>query len=302
MKIKVQVGIVQLPATIEGKTFKKRQERTWEDLDQRLNEIGREHPDLVLLGEYANLCHRSCSTDPKEYIADEIPGPRTRQVAMLAKRFKMNIALPMFARWKGALSSYVLLLNRQGEIVDCYQKAHPTMPEQELGVLPGALLQPVRLDFGTVGIMTCMDIEYPEVAQVLMLKGADLLLFPHVQAGWGEVEWEIRYRSRAIDTGLYLVSACYGYPPGVWRQGMMLGRSGVVGRDGIILADMGRSIGSIIREIDLDEKRRTSFFFNQHYDRTLAIQASRRPDLYGALIEDQYRLKALQQLKVSKKP
>ncbi len=77
----------------------------------------------------------------------------------------------------------------------------------------------LSLDCCTVGIMTCMDIEYPEVAQVLMLHGAEILLFPHVQTGWSEVDWEVRYRARAIDTGLCLVSACFGYPEGEWRPG-----------------------------------------------------------------------------------
>lgn len=47
-----------------------------------------------------------------------------------------------------------------------------------------------------------------------MLKGAETLLFPYVQAGLGEVDWEFRYRACAVDKGLYLVSVCCGYPAG----------------------------------------------------------------------------------------
>jgi predicted amidohydrolase len=142
-----------------------------------------------------------------------------------------------------------------------------------------------------------MDIEYPEVAQVLMLRGAELLLFPHVQASWGEVDWEIRYRARAVDTGLPVLSACYGYPEGEWLPGKMIGRTSLVGRDGLILQDLGRSIGLLTYDLDLDEKRITPFFFNEKHDRTLAVTASRRPELYGDLVAEGAKKKALKQIK-----
>jgi predicted amidohydrolase len=146
-----------------------------------------------------------------------------------------------------------------------------------------------------------MDIEYPEVAQILMLRGAEMLLFPHVQGGWGEVDWEIRYRARAIDTGLPILAACYGYPEGEWMPGKMIGRSSVIGRDGLVLADLGRGIGVLTHDIDLEEKRVTQFFFNEKYDRTLAVIASRRPELYTELVNLKTRQRALSAIKRKKK-
>jgi predicted amidohydrolase len=142
-----------------------------------------------------------------------------------------------------------------------------------------------------------MDIEYPEVAQVLMLRGAQLLLFPHVQASWGEIDWEIRYRARAIDTGLPLVSACYGYPEGEWKPGKMIGRTSVVGRDGLILADLGRAIDLLTYNLDLDDKRITRFYFDKKYDRTLAVIASRRPEIYGDLVNSAIKESAFKVIK-----
>ena len=165
------------------------------------------------------------------------------------------------------------------------------------GLKPGNDLAVYKLDCLSVGIMTCMDIEYPEVAQVLMLRGAELLLFPHVQASWGEVDWEIRYRARAVDTGLPVLSACYGYPEGEWLPGKMIGRTSLVGRDGLILGDLGRGIGLLTYELDLDQKRMTPFFFNEKHDRTLAVIASRRPELYGELVVEGAKNKALRKIK-----
>jgi len=164
----------------------------------------------------------------------------------------------VYGTHKGALSSYVVLLNRKGTIVGCYQKAHPTLPEQENGDQGALICQSMSSIVLKVGIMTCMDIEYPEVAQVLMLRGAEVLLFRTYQSTWGEIDWEIRYRARAIDTGLPVVSACYGYREGEWLPGKMIGRTSVIGRDGLILADLGRAIDLLTYDLDLDDKRITN--------------------------------------------
>jgi predicted amidohydrolase len=289
----IRVSAVQLPTVIQGRSFAAKQQANRKTIASMLKQAGERRSDLVLFGEYANLHHRTWSSNMKEYVADEIPGSFVRMVGSLARRYRMNVAIPMFGRYRGVLSSHVVLLDRSGGLVGCYQKAHPTIPEQEAGIVGGNDLPVYRLDCVRVGIMTCMDIEYPEVAQVLMLKGAELLLFPHVQGTWGEVDWEIRYRSRAIDTGLPVVSACYGYPEGEWMPGKMIGRTSLIGRDGLVLADIGRKIGVLTVDIDLGTTRKTPFFFNTPMDRTLAVTASRRPELYRDLTDESHRLLAL---------
>lgn len=297
----LRVSTVQLATVIAGRSFAEKQANNRKHIQAMLKIAGERASDLVLFGEYANLHHRTWSSNLREYVPEPIPGTFTRMIARYAKKYRMNIVMPMFGEFNGILSSHAVICDRQGRMVGCYQKTHPTMPEQKIGIKAGNDLAVYDLDFGKIGIMTCMDIEYPEVAQILMLKGAELLLFPHVQAGWGEVDWEIRYRARAIDTGLYLVSACYGYPEGQWKPGMMIGRSGVVGPDGLILADKGRGIGVLTHEIDLSQKRVTQFFFEEKYERTLAVIASRRPEIYGELVERTIKEKALQKIESNRK-
>lgn len=300
MKRVIRISAAQMPTVITGGSFAQKQERNLNEIRKTLDLAGKRKSDLVLFGEYANLHHRTWSEDKSEYVSDPIPGPFTDVIAAYARKHRMNVAMPMFGTYKGTLSSYVVLFNRQGRITGCCQKSHPTVPEQAAGIKPGKDIPVFKLDCATVGIMTCMDVEYPEVAQVLMLRGAELLLFPHVQGSWSEIDWEIRYRARAVDTGLPVVSACYGYPEGEWVPGKMIGRTGVVGRDGLILADLGRSIGLLTYDIDLNEKRITPFFFNEKHDRTLAVIASRRPELYGELVRREAKKKALRKLRGGK--
>jgi predicted amidohydrolase len=285
----VRVSTVQLPTIITGPSFAAKQRANLRDIQAHLREAGKRGSDLVVCGEYANLHHRTWSTNRKEYVPDPIPGAFTQAIARSARRYAMNIAMPMFGVWNGELSSYVVIFARDGRIVTCYQKSHPTEDEQKMGIRPGREIPVISLDCARIGIMTCMDIEYPEVAQVLMLRGAEILLFPHVQASWGEVDWEIRYRARAIDTGLPVVSACYGYDEGEWIPGKMMGRSGVVGRDGLIMAELGRRIDVLTVDLDLARGRVTHFYFSDPRNRTDAIIASRRPELYTVLTDPMTR-------------
>jgi predicted amidohydrolase len=296
----IRISAAQLPTVIHGKTFGEKQKVNLAQILIMLEQAGKRKSDLVLFGEYANLHHRTWSRNRKEYVADPIPGPFTETIGTAAREFGLNVALPMLGTYKGILSSYVALFDRKGKIIGCYQKSHPTMPEQRVGIKAGYDLPVFKLDCATVGIMTCMDIEYPEVALVLMLRGAQLLLFPHVQSSWGEIDWEIRYRARAIDTGLPIVSACYGYPEGEWKPGKMIGRTSVVGRDGLILADLGRAVDLLTYDLDLADKRITNFYFDKKYDRTLAVTASRRPDIYGDLVNPEIKARALEEIKRKK--
>ncbi len=297
----VRVSAIQLPAVVDGATIEEKSRNNLQQIRTMLVTAGERKSDLVLLGEYSNIYHRSASNDPAEYYPDEIPGETTNMVAGMAKEFRMNVVFPMFGTYDGKISNYAVIIDRNGSIAGCYRKTHVTEQEQSLGMIPGDVLPVYHLDCCTIGCMTCMDIEYPEVAQILMLQGAEVLLFPHVQAGWGEVDWEIRYRARAIDTGLYLISSSYGYRDGTWVPGMMIGRSGIVGRDGLIIADAGRRIGVITTDIDIASRRITGFHFTEKFDRTPAVIASRRPELYQILSEPNTKTNALKNLRRTNK-
>ena len=301
MKRTIRVSAAQLPTVIEGTSFAAKQRRNTATILSAMRVAGERKTDLLLFGEYANLHHRTWSTNRKEYVPDPIPGRFTKTIGAAARRYKMNVAMPMFGRHNGQLSSTVVVFDRKGDIVHCYQKSHPTEPEQDMGMSPGNDLPVIALDCARIGIMTCMDIEYPEVAQVLMVRGAQILLFPHVQASWGEIDWEIRYRARAVDTGLPVVSACYGYPDGVWLPGKMIGRTSVVGPDGLILADLGRRIDILTIDLDISRGRTTQFYFNKQFPRTEAVIASRRPELYTALVEQQNKTRMLARLRARTK-
>ena len=284
----------------EGKTLREIKEKNLNRVLEMLMMAGERSSDVAVFGEIANILNLPFTKETMTEYADKVPGAFTDSICEVARSYSMNVIAPLMGWCNGTLRNVALIIDRDGKIVDRYYKVHLPKPEVEVGVVAGDEFTVTPLDFGRVGVMICMDIEYPESALSLMLKGAEIIFFPHVQSSWGEVDWEIRYRARAIDTGLYLVSASYGIrDDDAWRPGMMLGRSGVIGPDGSILAEASRYVEVLTREIDLDRKRISNFHFggDELCERTLAIMASRRPEVYGELVKTEHRDRALEEAK-----
>jgi predicted amidohydrolase len=296
----VRVSTIQLPARPLGETPEEKKLNNLRSILRHLEIAGKRHSDVAVYGESANHLGLPFDRENLAKYADPVPGPFEEEISRVARKHSMNIIAPLIGRVDGTLRNVALVIDRKGERVGMYFKTHLPAPEADAGIVQGEDLPVFQLDFGKVGVMICMDIEYPEVPLCLMLRGAEIIFFPHVQSSWGEVDWEMRYRSRAVDTGTYLVSACYGVgDEEAWMPGMMIGRSGIIGPDGMILAEASRYVEVLTRDVDLDRKRISNFHFARLCERSLAVRASRRPELYSLLCDPATRKEAQKEAKAT---
>jgi len=61
-------------------------------------------------------------------------------------------------------------------------------------------------EFGTMGLVICFDIRFPELCRLTALKGAKVLFAPGAfNMTTGPLHWEILFRLRAVDNQLYTV-------------------------------------------------------------------------------------------------
>ena len=133
---------------------------------------------------------------------------------------------------------------------------------------PGNDVAPlVRLGETRCGMMICYDLRFPEMARMLALQGADLLLAP---AGWvaGDLKvehWQTMIKARALENGCYVIA------PGQVGN-IYIGHSLAVDPLGRTLVDLGESEGLEIIEIDLNLVRETR--------KTLPLLQNRRTDVY----------------------
>jgi predicted amidohydrolase len=173
-----------------------------DDWRRVLDAAGRSRADLVLLPETMNGAEQ-----------ESLRGPSARLMARKAAQFHMYVAggIYCYDRKTNRLHNRALLFDRLGKRAGSYDKNHPFTPELlNDGVTPGTEVPVFKADFGTVGIMTCYDSWFPDVAELLALKGAELVLFPNV--GY--------YRSlmpaRAADNCVWLVTSSINEACGIW--------------------------------------------------------------------------------------
>src|SRR6266542_1120753 len=290
MTRKVTLSAVQ-PPLLKRETLPATQEAHLAAATELLLDAASRNTDLAVLPEHLNMVGAAVPTAEKcREGAETLDGPFTSAIRRLAASHRMAVILPLYRiDDAGQLRNSAVVIDNTGGIVDCYDKVHPTRGEMEVkGIVAGDSWPVFELDFGRVGVMTCHDNSFVESARCLALNGAEIIAWPHVQSGWGDVVWDITLRSRAIDNGVYLVSSCFAVRgEGAWRPGMMVGRSGVVGQDGFILAEMSRDAGVATATVDLDAPRLVhSFTQSGEHPYAEEFRIDRRPDTYGVLVDE----------------
>ncbi len=102
---------------------------------------------------------------------------------------------------------------REGAVIAHYHKLHlydAFAMQESRRVDPGQQIPPVIEVAGLrVGLMTCYDLRFPELALSLALNGAQLLVLPAawVKGPQKEHHWATLLAARALDTTCYIVAA-----------------------------------------------------------------------------------------------
>ena len=135
---------------------------------------------------------------------------------------------------------------------------------------PGAALEP-PFRFGGVrfGVLCCFDIEFPEPARTLAMRGAQCLLVPSANMEpWGE-HHRAYVRSRALENHAFVA---YANAVGAASGYVFEGGSCLVDPLGRVLCDAGRDETVVWADVDLavaDESRGVGDYLSE-----------RRPELY----------------------
>jgi predicted amidohydrolase len=163
------------------------------------------HTDLIVLPEGISVV----GVDPSGLIcgqvAEPVPGPTTDQLGELARAKHCYVAAGLYERERGASYNTAVLIDREGKVVGRYRKVY--LPRGEMVQLtPGNEFPVFTTDFGTIGMMICYDVYYPEPARQLAARGAEIILLPI----WGGDR--TLGAARAIENQVFLVSSGYDYP------------------------------------------------------------------------------------------
>lgn len=273
------VAVAQPPAVGEQVSATQMQSAALELVE----EAARADADLVCLPEYLNIMGLHPADWP-ETVGEQ--DPLFLAVQSLAQKHTMYVALPLLECRDGARYNTTLIIDRSGQVRGRYDKTHLTAVESEdQSICRGDAYPVFDLDFGRVGVMTCYDGHFPEVARLLALGGAEIVLFPSLQRRLTAEQLELQVRCRAIDNCLWIARSSYGHADVTpWLPGMTAGKSCIVDFEGTIVADTGPRVGIAVHTIDLDRPRvKERSFGGEVGDPRDFLRNDRRPATYGGL-------------------
>ena len=153
-----------------------------------------------------------------------------------------------------------VLLDRDGRMVGKYRKTH-ALPDDKMSL--GDDLPVFRTDFGVVGITLSTDFYFPEIYGVLWMKGVEILIWQHTPERFREhFQWLPLLKARAVDARSHFVAAMYSDPRTyitnryeIGMQGAAWGRSMILNRVGVPIADTGHEDGAASATIDLNKRK-----------------------------------------------
>lgn len=126
------------------------------------------------------------------------------QFAALGQAAKAaNAWLVAGAAYRDEAGTYnaALLFDRTGTLRTIYRKTHLAGDEADV-FTPGSELCVQDADFGRFGVCICWDMQFPEVARSLALRGAQLVVCP--TWGW---EADLYGKARAYENGIFTAAA-----------------------------------------------------------------------------------------------
>jgi predicted amidohydrolase len=173
-----------------------------------------------------------------------------------------------------AVRNTAFFLGRDGKTIGQYHKVN--MPIHELDKKRGTGF-PVfpTADLGTVGLLICYDMVFPEAPRCLALAGADVIFHPTLGGaaiGDGDLS-RAAFRTRAVENFVYLVVSERG-------SGTM-----IVSPQGKILAEGKAPDDLVIADIDPASGRSGGDAMNTQDDMRARLFRERSPAAYGILTD-----------------
>jgi deaminated glutathione amidase len=206
--------------------------------------------------------------------AESVEGPFITTLAKAAGRCKMHVVAPIYEVCPVTERVYdsAVWIDNAGRVVTTYRKLHLYdafgFRESDKFYAGRDVPPPISALGASFGLMICYDLRFPEMARMLALQGANVLIAP---SGWvqGDLKvehWQTMIKARALENGCFVLA-----PNQVGN--VFTGYSMAVDPLGRTLAQMELQPGLALIDIDLslvDEVRAK-----------LPLLANRRSDLYA---------------------
>jgi len=216
--------------------------------------------------------------------------PTIEKMAKLASELKVVLPISFFEKANRAHYNAIAVINANGEILGKYRKSHiPDGPgyQEKFYFNPGDTGFKVwDTAYAKIGIGICWDQWFPEVARIMALKGAEVLLYPTAIGGEPEDDgfdssdmWQRAMIGHSAANQIPVVASNrIGIEQGQDISNYFYGRSFITNHVGDKIAEASRDKEEIlIGKVNLDEA--------ENLRNVWGVFRDRRTDLYSDLLK-----------------
>lgn len=206
-------------------------------------------------------------------IAETVRGNFVSELAAAAKKNRIGVIAAIYEKSGKPNRVYdtAVMISSAGKVSSVYRKLHLYnalgFKESAKLVSGKSIARPAKTNAGSIGLLICYDLRFPELSRILTVKGADVLAAPSawVAGEMKEEHWQTMVKARAIENGSYVVA-----PDQLGN--IYCGRSMAVDPFGVVMVDMGQREG--VEVVDIDKSR------VQKVRKSLPLLKNRRTDVY----------------------
>lgn len=146
-----------------------------------------------------------------EQLWDLVPDELVDPFAGVAADLGVHLVLGTYQRGpqRGTVYNAAHVVGPDGAVFGTYRKTHPFGSERaDRGgwVTPGDDVLVVDTALGKIGVIICFDGDYPELARITALCGAEIICRPSALLRSADI-WELTNRARAYDNHVFVVGA-----------------------------------------------------------------------------------------------
>ena len=216
--------------------------------------------------------------------------PTIERMSKLAKELKVVLPISFFEKANRAYYNSVAIIDTDGAVLGKYRKSHiPDGPgyQEKFYFNPGDTGFKVwNTSYAKIGIGICWDQWFPEVARVMALKGAEVLLYPTAIGGEPEDDgfdssdmWQRAMIGHSAANQIPVVASNrIGTEQGEEISNYFYGRSFITNHVGDKIAEAGRNKEEVlIGKVNLDEA--------ENLRNVWGVFRDRRTDLYSGLLK-----------------
>jgi predicted amidohydrolase len=275
MKEKVRTAAVQMDPAL------KKTEENLEKIAHLSERAADAGARLIIFPECAISGYCFDSAAEASPCAQPVPGEWTDRLGRLSRRLGIFLVAGMLEREGGEIYNTAVFTGPDG-MVGTYRKTHLPYLGVDRFTRPGAGPVPVfDTPLGKIGLHICFDGSNPEIARVMKLKGAELLILITNWPVGAEISCRFMCQTRAVENHVNYVAVNRTGEEGGFR---FLGESKILDYTGKVLAAAGTSEEMILGDIDFEGANRNRII-NIPGKYELDRIATRRPELYSEIIK-----------------